>query len=100
MCITITTATLRIVGFSEFKDENVICGLRVYILDVECLQLAGLLYPETSNMLFSPCRIQTLTVKEGKLAPTHVEHLIDFDTHNRKQSILFYVKLIVETRAK
>lgn len=52
ICISIMTATLLIFSFSGFYDENVICGLRAYILYVECLQLAGWLCTETSNMLF------------------------------------------------
>lgn len=38
--------TSLIFGFSWFLDQNVICGLRVYILYVPCLQLAGWLKPQ------------------------------------------------------
>lgn len=41
--------------------------------------------------VFFPRQIQTVTVKEGNLASTRVEHLTEFDRHNRKQPILSFV---------
>lgn len=51
-------------------------------------------------MMFFLCKSQTLIVKEGNLASTHVEHLIDFDRTHTKNQLILFVWIIVETETK